>query len=126
MRKRIYCTQLIPLPSHYCLGWNTAQKVKLFIKDFCSKCDQFRSFLRIWSHLLEKSLMENFIFCAVYVQQWGPALMKFFRFNAVVKLKNMLHMKKNENINCCILCCYMFSFCLEKNEATLNNLKRMM
>ena len=23
------------------------------------------SFLRIWSHLLEKSLMENFIFCAV-------------------------------------------------------------
>ena len=24
-----------------------------------------RSFLPIWSHLLEKSLMENFIFCAV-------------------------------------------------------------
>ena len=24
-----------------------------------------RSFLRIWSHLLKKSLMENFIFCAV-------------------------------------------------------------
>ena len=22
--------------------------------------------LRIWSHLLKKSLMENFIFCAVY------------------------------------------------------------
>ena len=24
-----------------------------------------RSFLRIWSHLLDKSLMENIIFCAV-------------------------------------------------------------
>ena len=23
------------------------------------------SFLRIWSHLLKKSLMENFVFCAV-------------------------------------------------------------
>ena len=35
-------------------------------KDFFSKCDQIRSFLRIWSHLLKKSLMENFIFYAVY------------------------------------------------------------
>ena len=31
-----------------------------------SKCDQIRSFLRIWSHLLKKSLTENFIFCAVF------------------------------------------------------------
>ena len=29
--------------------------------------DQFRSKLRIWSHLLKKSFMENFIFCAVRV-----------------------------------------------------------
>ena len=35
------------------------------IKDFFSKCDQIRSFLRIWSHLLKKFLVENFIFCAV-------------------------------------------------------------
>ena len=35
------------------------------IKDFFSKCDQIRSFQEIWSHLLKKSLMENFIFCAV-------------------------------------------------------------
>ena len=33
--------------------------------DFFSKCDQIRSFLRIWSHLLRTSLMKNFIFCAV-------------------------------------------------------------
>ena len=30
-----------------------------------SKCDQICRKLRIWSHLLKKSLMENFIFCAV-------------------------------------------------------------
>ena len=35
------------------------------IKNFSSKCDQIHSFLRISSHLLEKNLMENFIFCAV-------------------------------------------------------------
>ena len=44
---------------------NTAQKMKFSIKNFFSECDQIRSFLRIWSHLLKKSLMENFIFCAV-------------------------------------------------------------
>ena len=43
-----------------------AQKMKFFIKDFFSKYDQIYSFLRIWSHLLKKFLMENFIFCAVY------------------------------------------------------------
>ena len=43
----------------------TPQKMKFPIKDFFSKCDQIRSFLRIWSHLLKKSLMENFIFCAM-------------------------------------------------------------
>ena len=43
----------------------TAQKLKFSIKDFFSECDQIRSFLRIWSHLLKKSLMENIIFCGV-------------------------------------------------------------
>ena len=40
----------------------TTQKMKFAIKDFSSKCDQIRRYLRIWSYLLEKSLMENFIF----------------------------------------------------------------
>ena len=44
---------------------DTAQKMKFSIEDFFSKCDEIRSFLRIWPHLLEKSLMENFTFCAV-------------------------------------------------------------
>ena len=39
-------------------------KMKFSIKHFLSKCDQMRTFLRIWSHLLTKSVMENFIFCA--------------------------------------------------------------
>ena len=39
--------------------------MRFFIKDFFSKCDQIRRKLQIWSHLLKKSLMENFIFCAV-------------------------------------------------------------
>ena len=41
----------------------TTQKMKFSIKDFFSKCDQIRRFLRICSHLMKKSLMENFIFC---------------------------------------------------------------
>ena len=45
----------------------TALKMKFSIKSFFSKFDQIGSFLRIWSHLLRKSLIENSIFCAV----WG-------------------------------------------------------
>ena len=44
---------------------NTAQKMKFSIEDFASICDHIRRKLWIWSHLLQKSLMENFIFCAV-------------------------------------------------------------
>ena len=50
-------------------GMNTAQKINIFIKDFFSKCNQIRiqirSKLRMWSYLLKKSLMENFIFCVM-------------------------------------------------------------
>ena len=40
--------------------YSTAKKMKFSFKDF--------SFLRIWSHLLKKSLIENFIFCAVKME----------------------------------------------------------
>ena len=40
----------------------TAQKIKLSMKEFFSKCDQIRRKQPIWSHLLKKFLMENFIF----------------------------------------------------------------
>ena len=36
--------------------------MKFSIKDFFSKCDKIRRKMQIWSHLLKKSLMENFIF----------------------------------------------------------------
>ena len=45
---------------------DTEQKMKFSIKDLFSKCEQIHRKLWIWSHLLKKSLMENFIFCAVY------------------------------------------------------------
>ena len=41
-------------------------KIMCSIKDFFSKRDQIRSFLWIWS-LLPKSLIENFILCAVFL-----------------------------------------------------------
>ena len=43
----------------------TAQKMKFSIKDFFSKCDQIRKKLPIWSHLVNKSFMENYIFFVV-------------------------------------------------------------
>ena len=39
--------------------------MKFSIKDFFSKYEQIRSFLQIWSNLLERSIMENLIFCTV-------------------------------------------------------------
>ena len=41
-------------------------KNEFSIKDSLRKFDQIRSFQPIWSHLLKKSLMHNFIFCAVF------------------------------------------------------------
>ena len=50
----------------------TAQKMKFSIKVFLSKCDQIGSFLRIWSHLMKNSLVENVIFCAVAIPEMAP------------------------------------------------------
>ena len=55
--------------NHFLFLANTVQKIKFSIKDFFSKCDQICSFLRTWSHLLKKFLVENFIFCAVTVKR---------------------------------------------------------
>ena len=50
---------------HSLLELHTAQKMKFSTKDFFSKCDQIHIFLRIWSHLLKKSLIQKWFFCAV-------------------------------------------------------------
>ena len=60
--------------SHFWKLKSLNKKMKFFSKDLFSKCDQIRSKLRIWSHLLKKSLMENFIFV-----QW--ILRVFFLIN---------------------------------------------
>ena len=52
----------------------TAQKTKLSIKDY----------LQIWSHLLRKSLMENFIFCVVLSN------MNSLILNFIVKFKHLI------------------------------------
>ena len=49
------------------------------MKDFFSKCDQIRSFLQIWLHLLKKSLMEN-IFCSVVSTDLDFVLDIFFNY----------------------------------------------
>ena len=41
--------------------------MKFSIKEFFSKCEQIHRKLRIWSHLLKKSLKENFFFCTVWL-----------------------------------------------------------
>ena len=45
---------------------HTVQKMKLSVKDFFSKCEQIRNFPRICLHLLEKSIVESFIFCTMF------------------------------------------------------------
>ena len=72
-------------------GLHTAQKMKFSIKEFLSKCDQICSFLRTWTHSLNISLMENFIFCTVssfrlslttYQDDLYPRLKKEFFFES--------------------------------------------
>ena len=55
---------------HILHKFSTAQKMKFSIKNFFSK----------WSHLLKKFLMENFMFCAVYIE-------KSLRSSSFVKLQ---------------------------------------
>ena len=58
----------------------TTQKMKFSIKDFFSKCDQIRKKLRIWSYLLKKFLMENFVFCSVFWLNMIMILPTFSRY----------------------------------------------
>ena len=70
--------------------------MKFSIKAFFSKCDQIRRKLRIWSHLLKKFVMENFIFCAMRVLQWdslSPLL-----FNLIVN--TLINNVKSEKVEC--------------------------
>ena len=49
---------------------DTAQKMKFSFKVFFSKCDQIRSFLRIWSHFTKETLYKKlYISCSVITQR---------------------------------------------------------
>ena len=82
----------------------TAQKMKFSIKDFFSKCDQIHRKLRIWSHLLKKSLIENFSFCAVVIcrchftyheSSWREKKSKIIRFSVIRELLNRKSIDRN-------------------------------
>ena len=67
----------------------TAQKMKFSIKDFFSKYDQIRCFLRIWSYLLKKSLMENFIFCVVLKYRQKSVIELYCEISYQLNVKKM-------------------------------------
>ena len=81
--------------------------LKFSIKDFFSKCDQIRSKLRIWSHLLKKFLMENFVFCVVYrktaryfflvIQRFSCITQHIKEHSTFLKSNNLRYKKKKKN-----------------------------
>ena len=76
--------------------------MKFSIKDFFSKCGEVRSFLQIWSHLLKKSLMENFVFvhCCYYndlesnVQFYNNYYNSIILFNITILTENNKNLQK--------------------------------
>ena len=63
------------------------------LRIFFSKFDQIRSFLQIWSHLLKKSLIENFIFCVLKIKN----LRKLENITKISKLHKIMSSIRNEN-----------------------------
>ena len=79
MSDQVCLTSDLSVTCHITTPVTIQKKMKIFIKDFFRKLDQILRKLRIWSHLLKKSLLENFIFCAVWVtchitDLWADAL----------------------------------------------------
>ena len=68
------------------------------IKGFFSKWDQIRRFLRIWPHLLKKSLIENFIFCAVQVATLQNFDFHYFNKGfTILQNEVKVHFEKKDN-----------------------------
>ena len=66
----------------------TTPKVKFLIKDFFSKCDQIRSFLLIWSHLLKKFYAKQTLFTfKLSGSYWNPS---FISTSKTILLKKLL------------------------------------
>ena len=100
---------------------DTAQKMKFPIKDFFSECDQICSFLPIWSHLLKKPLMENFIFLWSVKKQKCLCWLQIFtsKVGKKLNLKNTAQSSPwCQKTNCfraiartSYLSCFLFLFC---------------
>ena len=81
----------------------TAQKMKFSTKDFFSNCDRIHSFFRIWSHLLKKSLKENFIFCGVRTKlnvhktsRMSPEHLMYLQFMSFVQGVPLVYFESNK------------------------------
>ena len=86
MGSQTYCFYIM-LCSLYAISLH---KKKFSIKDFFTKCDQIRSFLRTWSHLVKKSLMENLTFCAVFFVTFGEEPDDLFSFGYIKNVTELV------------------------------------
>ena len=73
--------------------------MKFSIKNFFSKCDQIHRKLRIGSHLLKKSFMENFIFfaalqCRLKLLNQNPYFCRIFVILSLVLVTNPIDVVK--------------------------------
>ena len=68
-------------------------KMKFSIKDFSSKCDQIHKELRNWLRLLKKSSIENFLFCAVPINEHLLPLIHTKKLDSkqLASIKNFSH-----------------------------------
>ena len=72
MKLTLRCSKYSILSDQYIVAFysesmdaSAVQKMKFSVKDFFSKCEQIHRKLWICSHLVKKSLSENFTFCAM-------------------------------------------------------------
>ena len=65
--------------------------MNLFVKNLFSKCEHIRIKLRIYSHLLNKSLTENFIFCVVKILLVLLLSLASFSLKLIASISYTLH-----------------------------------
>ena len=91
-----------------CLRAITAQKMKFSVNGLFCKCDQIRSFLRIWSHLLEKSLMKTSFFVQCITEKIQGCSLDLYGF-------------VNQLDICLFAITYVFSSLIKKSRKTRGN-----
>ena len=72
------------------------QKIKFSIRDIFCKCNQIHRVLRIWSHLLKKSLIQKFVFVQCLLDDWySHMVVNHFFFETLSKLLGVTHQSIN-------------------------------